>query len=319
MKKIHINAINRKLRDQKLFVDESNAKYERKLRRAAERIADEHKEKPIILLSGPSGSGKTTSALKIDNMLDDMGIHTHTISMDDYFLPKGQFEDLIDEDGRPDYESPLRIDIKKLNQHMELISACEEVMIPRFDFANQTSHDGFLFKRGKDDIIVFEGIHALNPLVTGSAGDFARCMYVSVRTRVELAGGRLVHPSLIRLMRRLIRDELYRGRRPAETFDMYKSVQKGEEKYIMPFKNRAEEVKDDEGRNIFSLDTFIQYEPSVYKDLLLDKIRKESETYQGFAKFKDILRLLEEVEPIDLSVVGDDSLMREFIGGSKYV
>jgi uridine kinase len=185
-------------------------------------------------------------------------------------------------------------------------------MIPKFNFAEQSSSDGFLFKRGKDDIIVFEGIHALNPLVTGGAGEFARCMYVSVRTRIELNDGTLVHPSMIRLMRRLIRDERSRGRGPEETFDMFRNVSRGEEQYILPFKYRAEEEKE------FSLDTYIAYEPAAYKGLLLDKMREVSKTYKDFDKYESILRLLEEVDPIDTSLIGEDSLVREFLGGSRY-
>lgn len=312
MKKVNINKLNSRVAEQGLFIQECNEKYEKRLRRAAEKIADEHREKPIILLAGPSGSGKTTSAHKIDNMLDDMGVHTHTISMDDYFLPKGSFEHIVNEDGTPDYESPMRIDINKLNAHMEKISRCEEVMIPKFNFAEQSSSDGFLFKRGKDDIIVFEGIHALNPMVTGGAGEFARCMYVSVRTRIELNDGTLVHPSMIRLMRRLIRDERSRGRGPEETFDMFKNVSKGEEQYILPFKYRAEE---DRG---FSLDTYIGYEAAAYKGLLLDKMRAVSKTYKDFDRYSSILSLLEEVDQIDTDLIGEDTLVREFLGGSRY-
>lgn len=312
MKKININKLNSKVAEQGAYIGECNEKYEKKLRRAAEKIADEHRERPIILLAGPSGSGKTTTALKIDNMLDTMGIHTHTISMDDYFLPKGYFEHIVNEDGTPDYESPMRIDITKLNEHMEKISRCEEVIIPKFNFAEQSSSDGFPFKRGKDDIIVFEGIHALNPQVTGGAGDFARCMYVSVRTRIELQDGTLVHPSMIRLMRRIIRDERSRGRQPVDTMDMFKNVSRGEERYILPFKYRAEEEKD------FSLDTYIGYEPAAYKGLLLEKMRDVSKTYKDFDKYKSILGLLEEVDPIDTELIGNDCLVREFLGGSIY-
>lgn len=312
MRKIHINAINKKLLEQRLFVEECNEKYEKQLKAAAERIADEHKEKPIILLAGPSGSGKTTSALKIDEMLDNMGIHTHTISMDDYFLPAGQFTHAIGEDGQPDYESPMRIDITKLNRHMELISACREVTVPSFEFASQTSSDGFVLKRGKDDIVVFEGIHALNPLVTGAAGEFARCMYVSVRTRIELSDGRLVHPSLIRLMRRLIRDETYRGRSVSETLDMFANVERGENRYIMPYKYRAEDSPE------FSIDTFLPYEPAIYKGFLLEKLERVSTVYTNFSQFVPMLDLLRETEPVSLDAVTDDSLAREFIGGSRY-
>jgi uridine kinase len=312
MKKINVNAINRKVAEQGAFAEEVDRKFNKKLRQAAERIADEKNERPIILLSGPSGSGKTTSALKINEMLEQLGLHAHTISMDNYFLPAGQFEQLVDENGKPDYESPYRIDIKKLGEHMELISRCEEVTVPRFHFSTQSCTDGYKLKRGKDDIIVFEGIHALNPEVTGSAGDFARCMYVSVRTRTELADGTLVHPSLIRLMRRLIRDENFRGRTPSETLDMFDSVERGENRYIMPFKYRSEE---DRG---FSIDTFIAYEPSIYKNFLLEKIRKESKTYPDFQRFEPMLRLLEEVDPLPPEAVSDDSLVKEFIGGSRY-
>ncbi len=312
MKKINVNAIDRKLCDQALFAEECNKKYEKKLKAAVERIADERYERPVILLSGPSGSGKTTSALKIDNMLDEMNIHTHTISMDDYFLPAGKFTTAIGEDGKPDYEAPARIDIEKMTSHMQLISQCEEVVIPRFEFATQTVEDGYKLKRDKDDIVIFEGIHALNPLVTGAAGDFARCMYVSVRTRIELSDGTLVHPSLIRLMRRLIRDENFRGRTPAETLDMFSSVERGENKYILPYKFRAEEDP------AFSIDTFLAYEPAVYKNFLIEKIEKESRTYPDFKPFEPMLKLLREVEPMDISKVPADSLAREFIGGSSY-
>lgn len=312
MKKININTINSRALDQKLFVAECNEKYEAKLRRAAEHIASEHKEKPILLLSGPSGSGKTTSCLKIDNMLDEMGLTTHTISMDNYFLPKGYFEDLISVDGKPDYESPLRIDIDLLSRHMEMLAECEEIEVPGFDFSTQSRTEGFKLKRGKDDIIAFEGIHALNPQVTGSAGEFTTGMYVSVRTRIELSDGALVHPCYIRVMRRLIRDELYRGRGPAETFDMFESVQRGENRYILPYKQRAD------GDRGMQLDTFLAYEPSLYKTFLLDKIRETSKTYKRFKQFEPVLSLLEEVEAIDPEAVDEKSLPREFIGGSFY-
>lgn len=308
MKKIHVNAINRKLSDQAAFVEESDRKYEASLREQAEKIADMKNEKPIILLSGPSGAGKTTSALKIDEMLDNMGIHTHTISMDDYFLPAGKFAEAIGEDGQPDYESPYRIDIKKLNEHMELIYACKEVIVPSFEFATQSVTDGFAFKRGEDDIVVFEGIHALNPIVTGTAGDFAHCMYVSVRSRVELNDGTLVHPSLIRLMRRILRDGSYRGRSEAETLDMFDSVEDGENKYIMPFKHRAE----------CSIDTFIPYEVSVYKQFLLDRLEKVSREYKDFSRFMPMLELLRQADGIDIENIPENSLVREFIGGSCY-
>ena len=237
MKKIHVSAINRKVRgDEKLFVEECDRKYNEKLVAIADSIEEHQKEKPILLLAGPSGAGKTTTALKIEEILDSRGIHTHTISMDDYFLPSDSFTAVIGEDGKPDYESPDRIDRKLLYEHMEMINSGEEVVLPKFEFSEQCRRDGEKLRRNKNDIVVFEGIHALNPEVTGAAGDYARCMYVSVRSRLELKDGELLHPCYIRLMRRLIRDGFFRGRSAAETLDMFDSVEAGEN--ILYFFNR---------------------------------------------------------------------------------
>ena len=138
MKKIHVSAINRKVRDdEKLFVEECDRKYNEKLVAIADSIEEHQKEKPILLLAGPSGAGKTTTALKIEEILDSRGIHTHTISMDDYFLPSDSFTAVIGEDGKPDYESPDRIDRKLLYEHMEKINSGEEVVLPKFEFSEQ--------------------------------------------------------------------------------------------------------------------------------------------------------------------------------------
>lgn len=309
MKKIHINTINQKIKsDPRDFVKKCNRVYEEKLEKIAEKMAEESDEKPVILLAGPSGSGKTTSAFKLDEMLEKKGICTHTISMDNYFLPKENFENVVDENGKIDYESPYRIDIEKLNNHMKLISQGEEILIPQFDFASQSVSDGTTYKRAKGEIVIFEGIHALNPLVTGPAGDFASCMYVSVRTRIEMGNSELFHPCFIRLMRRLIRDGKYRARSISETLDLFDSVENGESKYIMPFKHRAE----------YSVDTFIPYEPAVYRNYLLESLEQVSKTYEHFERFLPMLRILYSIEPIDEKIVPENSLIREFIGDSKY-
>lgn len=155
MKKIHVSAINRKVRDdEKLFVEECDRKYNEKLVAIADSIEEQHNEKPILLLAGPSGAGKTTTALKIEEILDSRGIHTHTISMDDYFLPADNFTAVIGEDGKPDYESPDRIDRKLLYEHMEKINSGEEVVLPKFEFSEQCRRDGERLRRNKNDIVV---------------------------------------------------------------------------------------------------------------------------------------------------------------------
>ena len=133
-------------------------------------------------------------------------------------------------------------------------------------------------------------------------------MYVSVRSRLELKDGELLHPCYIRLMRRLIRDGFFRGRSAAETLDMFDSVEAGENKYIMPYKHRAE----------FSVDTFHAYEPALYKNYLLDTLRRESRSYKDFERFLPMLTALEEIEPVMLESVPVNSLAREFVGESSY-
>lgn len=308
MRKLHCAAINRKLEENSdNFIKQSEYNYRKQIEAVGDSIADNRKEKPIILLSGPSGAGKTTTALRLEEHLDNLGIETHTISMDDYFLPIDHEMTVKDENGEIDYESPMRLDIPLLNEHMLKISNCEEVEIPDFDFTHQIRRKGKLLKRKPGELVVFEGIHALNPQVTGLTNSFANCIYVSVRTRVETKTGGLLHPSHIRLMRRIIRDKFFRGREVESTLEMYKNVERGENQFIMPYKNRAE----------YSVDTFHPYELSVYKKFLYDELKAIEDKFKDFDNYQLMLETLDELDEICIDCVPDDSLVREFIGGSR--
>ncbi|WP_124098065.1 nucleoside kinase [Ruminococcus sp. Marseille-P6503] len=308
MRKLHCTSINRKLEENSAdFIKRSEHNYCEQIKAAADSIADSRKEKPIILLSGPSGAGKTTTALRLEEYLDNRGIETHTVSMDDYFLPIDHDTAVRDENGEIDYESPMRLDIPLLNEHMLKISNCEEIEIPAFDFSNQARKKGKPLKRRPGELVVFEGIHALNPQVTGMTDSFASCIYVSVRTRIETKTGALLHPSHIRLMRRIIRDKFFRGRAVESTIEMYKNVERGENRFIMPFKNRAE----------YSVDTFHPYELSVYKKFLYGDLKAEQDKFRDFDNYQLMLEVLDELDEIDIDSVPDDSLVREFIGGSR--
>ena len=309
MKKLSISSINDRCEsDMGEFIEESEKKYSRRIRKAADILAETHKDKPIILLSGPSGAGKTTSAKRIEELLDKQDIETYTISMDNYFLPESETPNAVDENGKVDYESPYRMDIKLLNEHMMKIANCEPIEIPTFNFAEQKREPGFTYKRKPGELVLFEGIHALNPEVTNISDDIANCIYVSIRTRLELDNGELLHPSHIRLMRRLLRDKQYRGRGFEATMDMFDSVERGESLYIMPYKDRAK----------IHIDTFIMYEASVYKPFLYDELREvfeKSEDHKNHEQMQDFLKAL---EAIPAESVPDYSLVREFIGGSRF-
>lgn len=308
MKLISTDEINDRLKnDSEGFIAQAEKEYTNAITEIAATLKENLSEKPIVLLSGPSGSGKTTSALRIESLLDGWGSETHTLSMDSYFLPESQTPEALDENGKMDYESPLRLDTKLLNEHLEILANCGEVEVPKFNFAKQQREPGHTLKRNPGEIVVVEGIHALNPDITGKSYEFATGIYVSVRTRIQDTSGRLLHPSKIRVMRRLIRDGEHRGRQPEQTLDMFRSVQRGEDLYIMPYKYRAH----------FEIDTFFPYEISVYRDRLIPIFEKLKDSYAGFEGFAEIPGFLREIRGISQQLVPEDALIREFVGGSS--
>ena len=290
------------------FVEESEARYRGEIKAAEEYILSRDSTMPIILISGPSGSAKTTTALRLASLLEKEGVGVHTVSMDNYFRPIDDPENEVDEDGRIDLESPKRLDMKLLNQHLEMLWNCKEIEIPTFDFSTQTRKPGKKLSRKKGELVIMEGIHALNPEITGNIGDHAVTIYVSVRTRLENGEGELLHPSKIRLMRRIVRDGLFRGRDIANTLDFFKWVERGEQRFIMPYKGKA----------MFDIDTFIGYEAAAYRDYVLPRLEGVRDSYPEYDRYADLEKFLREISPIRQEAIPSDSLVREFIGGSHY-
>ena len=208
-----------------------------------------------------------------------------------------------DKNGNIDLESPLCTDLKLLQEHLFLMNEGEEFMMPVFDFKSQSRSGYVSFKREPDTIVIMEGIHALNPLVTGK-NSFATCIYISVRTRLKNNKNYVLSPRMIRLMRRLCRDSLFRGRSLKSVFDYFESVSEGEDKYIFPFKHRAD----------FLIDTFMSYEVSVYKSLLQKKLLEAEQIFYDNHYYNDIMNFFNILLPISEKQVPSDSLIREFIG-----
>lgn len=307
MRFINISQLNKTIKnDAAAFIEKTNRDYTKKVGAVASSIADNIKEKPLVLLSGPSGSGKTTTAYRIKDALGEIGINSHIVSMDNYFITNSKLDEKSvprDEEGNIDLESPYRVDIPLFQEQMKLMSEGQKVDIPVFDFVTQEHSSYIPLTRKKDEIIIIEGIHALNPEVTGGTSEKASCVYVSVRTRLKTDNGDILHPSQVRLMRRLIRDRLFRGRSFDDIFAMFTSVQRGENLYIMPHKHRAD----------YDVDTFIDYEASVYKSIIYDELKAYKET--AFPDLRKMtLRYLKELEPISAELIPANSLIKEFIG-----
>lgn len=306
-----VSSINsRAAKDTEGFVSMAETNYAAYIEEAADLIAASD-DKPLILLSGPSGSGKTTTALRIEKNLRERGMKVHTISMDNYFLPitpESEKELPRDENGQIDLESPLRMDIPLFSEHLKLLAEGVPFEMPTFDFATQSRPKTIPIHREKGEKVIIEGIHALNPEVTGDTHDFALCMYVSVRTRLRSDDGSLLHPRQIRLMRRLCRDRIFRNRSYHAIFSMFKSVSRGEDLYILPHKHRAD----------FDIDTFMAYEPSVYKHFIdFSEAAGNAENLEEFEAYSEIVKFLGELDEIDSSYVPSTSLIREFVGGSE--
>ncbi|MBP5578052.1 MAG: adenylyl-sulfate kinase [Ruminococcus sp.] len=302
---IEITRINQGIdSDPVRYIKSVNEDYLYKLKKIADDIAENRNEKPVILLSGPSGSGKTTTAMMIEKLLDDMGHETHTLSMDNWFCPLTEAEKALAAEGKMDLESPLRVDCELLNEQIEDICACREIELPKYNFKTSTRcGSGKMFKRNKDELVIFEGIHALNPAVITVPDSMISKIYVSVRTRIS-DEDILLHPSRIRLMRRMIRDKNFRKRSLRETMNMFHSVEAGENKYIMPYKYRSD----------YDVDTFMSYELSVYRNDLLSQLQELTDV----PEVCECIKVLEKLVPIEKTDVTPDSLICEFIGNGQF-
>ncbi|GHU55228.1 hypothetical protein FACS1894132_11030 [Clostridia bacterium] len=289
------------------FIEYAEENYYKQINSVAKDILKSNKH--ILLLSGPSGSGKTTTALRIEGILEEAGIETHTISMDNYFLSNDKIVDVpLNADGTPDLESPYRLDIPLFKDHLQKLNTREEIAVPYFDFGTGTVTKYTPLKRKENEIIIIEGIHALNPLVTGSDAQIALRLYVSVRTRLKY-GELILHPRKIRLMRRLCRDYQFRGRKLNQIVDMFKAVSKGENLYITPFKKHAD----------FEVDTFLPYEVSLYGNYIINALAEQSdEVFESRQTYLELKPFLTAVDNIPIDLVPQTSLVREFIGGSLF-
>ena len=299
---LKLSELNGKINDP-AFIAECEKNYSDTVKAVAQRIAHDKQNCPIILISGPSGSGKTTTAMMLEAELDAMGHETHTLSMDNYFFPLTEEEQRLAAEDKIDLESPARVDCEFLNAQLADIIACRPVELPRFNFTkNLREKSGKILTRKPGEIVVLEGIHALNPEVI--TVDKTVKIYVSVRTRVETACGRLIHPEYVRLLRRMHRDVTQRGRSYADTITMYPRVQRGENMYIMPYKHLAD----------YDLDTFQTYEINAFRNADIDAMEKAGVGRQ----IPELIELLRAAEPMELSLVGKNALLREFIGGSEF-
>lgn len=305
-----LQEINKRIqRDVVEFMAECDANYAQRVSLAADKILANLTNSPIVLLSGPSGSGKTTTAMKIAEELQRRGVNTHAVAMDNYFKTLNRKTAPRTPDGDIDYESPLCMDMDLLDQHFTALSKGEEILIPKFEFARQMRNDslGRPLQLGKNEIAIFEGIHALNDDISGRHPEATK-LYISARSNINDGAELRFKGTWMRLTRRAVRDYNFRGTDVEETLDMWINVRRGEKLYISPFKNRADVI----------FDSSLPYEVSVMKNYALPLLKAVPEENARRAELLDLIDAFQHFEPIDPELVAKDSLLREFIGGGSY-
>jgi len=291
------------------FAKECEAIYSRKVHEAAGMVKERIQYNNVVLLAGPSGSGKTTTALKICSALEKIKIKATTVSLDKYYLPYDPATSPTQENGEIDYESPYCLDLEMLNKHFTALNRGGEVTIPHYNFKiqNRDPSKEKKLKLGKDEVVIFEGIHALNDLLTNEHPGSIK-VYVSARSDIEEDGLLRFRRQWIRLMRRVVRDENFRGTGASETLGMWANVREGERKYIIPFKHKSD----------IMIDSSMAYEVSVMKQFALTAFKDSFDLLSEAEGLSPLLPALSEFVDIDAKHVPPESILREFIGGGMY-
>jgi uridine kinase len=304
-----LNDINlRTVSDHKEFMEECDARYKDRVNEAVDRILANKKNSPIILLSGPSGSGKTTTSMKIAAALEVRGVRTYYVGMDDYFKTVDHTTPRTPE-GDLDLESPLCLDMELLNRHFEQLAKGERIYVPKYEFSRKMriQEPSKSIKLKNDEIVIFEGIHALNDSITDRHPEAFK-LYISARSNVVFQGREVFKATWFRLVRRTVRDYLFRGSDPAETMAMWANVRRGEKLHISPFKDKAN----------YQFDTSLPYELAVYNKTATQLFRSVPEGVERFDELRQVLPALQLFGDIADEDVSPDSLVREFIGGGIY-
>ena len=305
-----LSEINEKIRrDPAAFLAECDANYQERIHAAVDKILARMKESPIVLLSGPSGSGKTTTAMKVERELERRGVNAHTVSMDNYFKTTNPKTAPRTPEGELDFESPLCLDMELLDRHFAALSRGEEILIPKYEFVRQMRNDsrGTPLRLGKNEIVVFEGIHALNDSIAGRHPEAAK-LYISARSNINEGSVLRFKGTWMRLTRRAVRDYNFRGTGVEDTLDMWANVRRGEKLYISPFKNKADII----------FDSSLPYEVSVMKHYALPLLEAVPEDNVRRGELLELIDAFQFFQPIDPELVDKGSLLREFIGGGSY-
>ena len=289
------------------IINISEALQEKKLAKIAEDIA-QRKGVKLVLLAGPSSSGKTTSCKRLSIQLAVNGLKPLQISLDDYFVDRDKTPK--DENGEYDFESIYALNLDLLNDQFNALFRGEEVDLPKYDFPSGKSiKSGKKLKLEPSNVLVVEGIHALNPELTAHIPEEQIYrVYASALTTILLDNHNYIPTTDNRLLRRIIRDYKYRGVSAQETIHRWPSVRAGENKWIFPFQENADAM----------LNTAMLYELSVLKMQVEPLLQQVPENCEEYAEAYRLLKFLKYFKGIPYNNLPPTSLLREFLGGSSF-
>ena len=289
------------------IINISEALQEKKIAKIAEEIAN-RKGVKLVLLAGPSSSGKTTSCKRLSIQLAVNGLKPLQISLDDYFVDREKTPK--DASGEYDYESIYALDLDLINEQFNALFRGEEVELPKYDFqSGKSKKSGNRLKMTDNNVLVVEGIHALNPELTAHIPqEQIFRVYASALTTILLDNHNYIPTTDNRLLRRIIRDYKYRGVSAQETIHRWPSVRAGENKWIFPFQENADAM----------LNTAMLYELAVIKMQAEPLLQQVPENCEEYAEAYRLLKFLKYFKGIPYNNLPPTSLLREFLGGSSF-
>ena len=289
------------------LIQVSEALQEKKIGKIADEIA-QRKGIKLVLIAGPSSSGKTTTCKRLSVQLAVNGIKPIGISLDDYFLDRDKTP--RDEKGEYDFEHLHALDLPLFNEQLNALFRGEEVELPRYDFPTGKSlKSGKRLKLGDDEVLVVEGIHALNPELTAQIpNEQIFRVYASALTTILLDNHNYIPTTDNRLLRRIIRDHKYRGVSAKETIHRWPSVRAGENKWIFPYQENADAM----------FNTAMLFELAVIKSQAEPLLEQVPENCAEHAEAYRLLKFLHYIKPIPETQIPPTSLLREFLGGSSF-
>lgn len=285
----------------------SEALQEKKIAQIADEIA-KRKNVKMVLIAGPSSSGKTTTCKRLSVQLAVNGIHTIGISLDDYFVNRDQTP--RDETGDYDYEHLHALNIPLLNEQMNALFRGEEVELPRYNFQmGRSEKSGRRLRLQGNEVLVLEGIHALNPELTASIpNDQIFRVYASALTTILLDTHNYIPTTDNRLLRRIVRDYKYRGVSACDTIRRWLSVRRGENRWIFPYQENADAM----------FNSAMLFELAVLKNQALPLLEQVPENCEEYAEAYRLMKFLRYIHTIKEDQIPPTSLLREFLGGSSF-